>query len=192
MLKPNDRTFTAFSVRLIGADGEQLNVVPLAKARELANQAGLDLVIVSEQSTPPVVRIMDFGKLRYEQKKNQKSQKRNAAAKKVKEVKFHINIDQHDYETKLKHAIDFLENGSKLKVTIVLRGREMAHQEFAGDLMVKITDSLRELADPDGTPKMLGRNLSVNFSLKPSVAKAMKLAAEQSKAAETGNTDKEK
>ena len=102
MLKPNDRTFTADQVRLIGPEGEQMDVVPLAKARELAQGAGLDLVLVSDRSTPPVVRIMNFGKLQYEQKKNLKTQRKNSAAQKLKEVKFHVNIDSHDYETKIK------------------------------------------------------------------------------------------
>ena len=88
-----------------------MDVVPLAKARELAQGAGLDLVLVSDRSTPPVVRIMNFGKLQYEQKKNLKTQRKNSAAQKLKEVKFHVNIDSHDYETKIKHALDFLEKG---------------------------------------------------------------------------------
>ena len=103
-----------------------MDVVPLARARELAHEAGLDLVLVSDRSTPPVVRIMNFGKLQYEQKKNLKAQRRNSAAQKLKEVKFHVNIDSHDYETKIKHALDFLDKGCRLKITLALRGREMA------------------------------------------------------------------
>ena len=100
-----------------------MDVVPLAKARELAQGAGLDLVLVSDRSTPPVVRIMNFGKLQYEQKKNLTTQRKNSAAQKLKEVKFHVNIDSHDYETKIKHALDFLGKGCRLKVTLALRGR---------------------------------------------------------------------
>ena len=95
-------------MRLIGADGEQLGVVSYAQARDLATEAGLDLVMVSDRSDPPVVRIMNFGKLRYEQKKNLKAQRKNTAAQKLKEVKFHINIDDHDYQTKIKKSLDFL------------------------------------------------------------------------------------
>lgn len=166
MLKPNDRTITFDEVRLIGAEGDQLGVVAYAEAKRLAAEAGMDLVMVSDRSTPPVVRIMNFGKLRYEQKKNLKAQRRNSAAQKVKEVKFHINIDQHDYETKIKHALDFLGKKFRLKVTLALRGREMAHQDMAFELMNKVTQELTPFADADGAPKLLGRNISVNFAPK--------------------------
>ena len=153
-------------MRLIGADGEQLGVVSYAQARDLASEAGLDLVMVSDRSTPPVVRIMNFGKLRYEQKKNLKAQRRNTAAQKLKEVKFHINIDEHDYQTKIKKAVDFLEKKYRLKVTLALRGREMAHQDMAFDLMRQVTEVLTPYAEADGAPKLLGRNISVNFAPK--------------------------
>ena len=166
MLKPNDRTVTLTEVRLIGAEGEQLGVVAYSKAKELAFEAGLDLVLVSDRSTPPVVRIMNFGKLCYEQKKNLKAQRKNTAAQKIKEIKFHINIDQHDYDTKLNKAIDFLDKKFRLKVTLALRGREMAHQDMAFELMDKVTEALKEYADADGKPKLLGRNISVNFAPK--------------------------
>lgn len=166
MLKPNDRTFTADQVRLIGPDGEQLDVVTLMRAREMAQEAGLDLVLVSDRATPPVLRIMNFGKLQYEQKKNLKAQRKNSATQKLKEVKFHINIDSHDYETKVKHALDFLEKGCRLKVTLALRGREMAHQDLAYQLMEQVMTELAPHADADGKPKLLGRNISVNFAPK--------------------------
>ena len=143
-----------------------MDVVPLAKARELAQGAGLDLVLVSDRSTPPVVRIMNFGKLQYEQKKNLKTQRKNSAAQKLKEVKFHVNIDSHDDETKIKHALDFLGKGCRLKVTLALRGREMAHQDLAYQLMDQVMAELAPHADADGKPKMLGRNISVNFAPK--------------------------
>ncbi len=153
-------------MRLIGADGTQLGVVPYARAKELAIESGEDLVLVSDTSNPPVVRIMNFGKLCYEQKKNLKAQRKNTAAQKIKEIKFHINIDQHDYETKLNRAIDFLEKKFRLKVTLALRGREMAHQDMAFELMSKVTGALAPHAEADGTPKLLGRNISVNFAPK--------------------------
>ena len=105
MLKGNDRSVQLTNVLLIGLDGEQLGVVSYSKAKELAADAGQDLVMVAERANPPVVRIMNFGKLCYEQKKNLKAQRKVAAAQKVKEVKFHINIDQHDYETKVKNHL---------------------------------------------------------------------------------------
>ena len=143
-----------------------MDVVSLSKARDLARDMGLDLVLVSDRAVPPVVRIMNFGKLRYEQKKNIKAQRKNAMAQKIKEVKFHINIDQHDYETKLKKALDFLEKKYRVKITLALRGREMAHQDMAFELMKQVTEALTPYADPDGTPKLLGRNISVNFAPK--------------------------
>ena len=166
LLKPNDRTVTFTEVRLIGLEGDQLGVVSYVRARELAQEAGQDLVLVSDRSTPPVVRIMNFGKLRYEQKKNLKQQRKNTAAQKVKEVKFRINIDQHDYETKIKHALDFLEKKYRLKITLAMRGREMAHQDIAFEVIRKVMGELAPYADADGQPKLLGRNISVNFAPK--------------------------
>ena len=97
---------------------------------------------------------------------NLKAQRKNQAAQKLKEVKFHVNIDDHDFETKLKHALDFLEKGCRLKVTLALRGREMAHQDLAYKLMDQVMEALAPAADADGKPKMLGRNISVNFAPK--------------------------
>ncbi len=164
LLKPGDRSFTPETVRLIGADGEQLDIVTLAKARELALHAGLDLVLVSDRAVPPVVRIMDFGKLVFEQKKNLKTQRKNNVAQKVKEIKFHINIDTHDYEYKLARGVEFLGKGCKLKVTLMLRGREMAHQDMAFDLMKQVMDYLAAYGEADGKPKLLGRNITVYFA----------------------------
>jgi len=172
LLKPNDRTFHADQVRLIGPDGEQMDVVTLQQAREMAVEEKLDLVLVSDRAVPPVVRIMNFGKLQYEQKKNLKAQRKNSAAQKLKEVKFHINIDNHDYETKIKHALDFLEKGCRLKVTLALRGREMAHQDLAYQLMEQVLNELAPYADADGKAKLLGRNISVNLAPKQGGAKA--------------------
>ena len=166
LLKPNDRSFTAKEVRLIGAEGEQLNIVSLETAREMAKEAGLDLVIVADKADIPVLRIMNFGKLQYEQKKNLKAQKKNNAAQKLKEVKFHVTIDKHDYEFKIKKALDFLEKGCRLKITLALRGREMAHQDIAFELMNNVMTDLAPYGDADGTPKLLGRNISVTFAPK--------------------------
>ncbi len=160
-----------------------MDVISIARAHELAREAGLDLVLVADKVTPPVVRIMNFGKLQYEQKKNLKSQKKNNAAQKVKEVKFHINIDKHDFDVKIKHALDFLEKGCRLKLTLAMRGREMARPEMAYELMNKVLDTLKDYGDADGTPKLLGRNISVNFNPKPGLA-ARKAAAAPEPAAD--------
>ena len=188
MLKGNDRTVQLTNVLLIGLDGEQLGVVSYSKAKELAADAGQDLVMVAERANPPVVRIMNFGKLCYEQKKNQKAQRKVAAAQKVKEVKFHINIDQHDYETKIKHVQDFFEKGFRVKVTLALRGREMAHQNMAFDLMNRVTEELIPVADPDGKPKMMGRNITVGFTPKSGTVKKAPTAEDE---ADTGVEDVE-
>jgi translation initiation factor IF-3 len=127
---------------------------------------------------------MNFGKLQYEQKKSLKAQRKNQATQKLKEVKFHVNIDKHDYETKLKHALDFLEKGCKLKITLALRGREMAHQELAFQLMDQVMEALAPYADADGKPKMLGRNISVNFAPRPAGSKK-KGVKKETEAAET-------
>ena len=104
--------------------------------------------------------------IRYEQKKNLKAQRRNTAAQKIKEVKFHINIDDHDYQTKIKKALDFLEKKFRLKITLALRGREMAHQDMAFELIKKVMAELAPYADADGAPSLLGRNISVTFAPK--------------------------
>lgn len=187
-MKGNDRTVQLTNVLLIGLDGEQLGVVSYSKAKELAADAGQDLVMVAERANPPVVRIMNFGKLCYEQKKNQKAQRKVAAAQKVKEVKFHINIDQHDYETKIKHVQDFFEKGFRVKVTLALRGREMAHQNMAFDLMNRVTEELIPVADPDGKPKMMGRNITVGFTPKSGTVKKAPTAEDE---ADTGVEDVE-
>ena len=187
-MKGNDRTVQLTNVLLIGLDGEQLGVVSYSKAKELAADAGQDLVMVAERANPPVVRIMNFGKLCYEQKKNQKAQRKVAAAQKVKEVKFHINIDQHDYETKIKHVQDFFEKGFRVKVTLALRGREMAHQNMAFDLMNRVTEELIAVADPDGKPKMMGRNITVGFTPKTGTVKKSPVADDE---ADTGVDDAE-
>ena len=107
---------------------------------------------------------MDYGKLLFEQKKNLKNQRKNNVAQKVKEVKFHVNIDKHDYEYKLARGVEFLGKGCKLKVTLMLRGREMAHQDLAFELMDKVMAYLAEYGEADGKPKLLGRNITVFFA----------------------------
>lgn len=164
LIKPGDVSFASREVRLIGADGEQVGVVAYENARKMAVEAKLDLVLVAEKSEPPVCRIMDYGKLTYEQKKNIKSQKKHVIAQKLKEVKFHINIDNHDYDYKLKHGIEFLEKGAKLKITLVFRGREMAHKELGFELMERIIADLAKHGTAEEKPKLLGRNISVTFS----------------------------
>ena len=167
MLKANDRAFAERDLRVIDANGDQLGVIKFERAIVLAKEATLDLVLVAETTEPPVCRIMDFGKLCYEQKKKVKDQKKHQMAQKIKEVKFRINIDEHDYGYKIGHATEFLEKGCKLKVTLMFKGREMAHTEMGFKLVERIIESLKEIGIPDGTPKLLGKNINVAFNPKP-------------------------
>jgi len=141
-----------------------LDIVSLAKARELAQRAGLDLVLVSDRAVPPVVRIMDFGKLQFEQKKNLKEQRKNNVAQKLKEVKFHVNVDQHDYELKIKRGIEFLAKGCKLKITLAMRGRELAHKDLGFDLVRRVMGDLATYGDADGEPKLMGKSITVLYA----------------------------
>ncbi len=164
LLKPNDRSFKAEKVRLVGADGEQVGIVSLVEARDKAKASSLDLVLVSGKSDPPVCRIMDFGKVVYEQKKNLKAQRKQNLTHKVKEVKFRVNIDKHDYVYKIEHGLDFLGKGHKLKATIMLRGREMAHKDIAFTLAGQIIEDLKVGGVAENQPKMQGRNISISFA----------------------------
>lgn len=167
LLKPNDRMYMDRPLLVIGPNGEQLGQMKLGPACYAAQEAKLDLVLVAETSEPPVCRIMNFGKLCYEQKKKLKDQKKKSlATQKVKEIKFRLHIDTHDYEVKLKHGIEFLEEGSKLKITLQFKGREMAHPEMGFELIQRITDDLQDYGVPDGTPKQLGKCIGVSFSPK--------------------------
>jgi translation initiation factor IF-3 len=163
-LKPQDRTVKIEQVRLVGEDGEQMGLVGYTDAQKQAQEAGLDLVLVAEKSNPPVCRIMDYGKLLFEQKKNLKNQRKRNLTQKVKEVKFHVNVDKHDYEYKINHAQKFLEKGYKVKITLALRGREMAHKDMAFELLGSITEDLKGYGKTDVTPKFQGRNLTVPFA----------------------------
>lgn len=149
----------AQQVRTIDQDGKQLGVLPTDEAMALAEKAGVDLVEVAAQGDPPVCRIMDYGKYRYEQTKRVKEAKKKQHVIKVKEIKFHPNIDVHDYSIKLKHATDFLEKGHKVKFSIVYRGREMAHQEIGRELLNRLIADISEYGAVETLPKMMGRNL---------------------------------
>lgn len=153
-------------MRLIGADGDQLGVVPKLKAFELAKEAKLDLVLVSEQSNPPVCKILDFGKLAYDQKRKQKNQKKNQVVQKLKELRFHLNTDEHDYQTKIGHATEFLEKGNKVKIALVFRGREAAYKDKGFELINRAIKELAEFGTPDGAPNMTGKTILVTMNPK--------------------------
>ncbi len=165
-LRINDQ-IRSREVRLIDAQGEQLGVVPLQKAKAVANESGLDLVEVSPNAVPPVCKILDYGKYIYEQKKKIRDAKKNQTQIKLKEIRMQPKIESHDLEFKTKHVADFLEEGNKVKVTIRFRGREMAHTELGRDVLMRVLDKLTEREVPhnlDRPPQMEGRFMSMILS----------------------------
>ena len=156
----NDR-IRARQVRLIGADGSQLGVKPLPEALHIARESGLDLVEVAAKADPPVCKIMDYGKYKYEQDQRRKESRRKASNVVIKEMKFRPKIDGHDYETKMKHVERFLDEGSKVKLTIMFRGREMAHPELGRRILEKVAERVAELAIVESAPRQDGRNMTM-------------------------------
>jgi translation initiation factor IF-3 len=146
-------------VRLIGADGEQVGVVPIAEALEQAGDAGFDLVEIVPNAEPPVCRIMDYGKFKFEQSKKQQAAKKKQKQIQIKEVKFRPGTEEGDYQVKLRNLRRFLENGDKTKVTLRFRGREMAHQDLGRDLLKRVEADLAELGTVEQFPKMEGRQM---------------------------------
>ena len=146
-------------IRLIGPEGENLGVVPPAKGMALAEQAGLDLVEISPNATPPVCKIMDFGKFKYDQQKREAEARKKQKIIEVKEIKFRPGTDIHDYDVKMRNVIKFLENGDKVKVTLRFRGREMAHQQLGLELLNRVAADVGELGKVENMPKMEGRQM---------------------------------
>ncbi|QPM89327.1 translation initiation factor IF-3 [Pseudooceanicola algae] len=146
-------------VRLIGAEGENVGVVTPTRAMALAEEAGLDLVEISPNAAPPVCKIMDFGKFKYEQQKRESEARKKQKIIEVKEVKFRPNTDVHDYEVKMRNVYKFLETGDKVKVTLRFRGREMAHQNLGRELLERVAGDVKELGKVESMPKMEGRQM---------------------------------
>ena len=157
-LRKNER-IRVREVRLIGPDAKQIGVVPTHQALQLARAHGLDLVEISASARPPVCRILDFGKYKYEQAKKGKDTKQ--AASKIKEVKFRVRIEQHDYMVKLRRAEEFLNHGNKVKLTLMFRGREMEHQELGFDVVKRAVSALQHIGTSDSEPRMAGRNITL-------------------------------
>ena len=146
-------------IRLIGAEGENEGLVSSEKALELASVAGLDLVEISPNSNPPVCKIMDFGKYKYEQQKKESEARKKQKTIDVKEIKFRPNTDTHDYEIKMRSVKKFLDNGDKVKVTLRFRGREMAHVELGQNLLERVVADIVEHGKVDEMPKVEGRQM---------------------------------
>ncbi len=146
-------------VRLIGVDGSQLGVFETPDAQRIADDQNLDLVEVAPNGDPPVCRIMDYGKYKYEQDIKAKKARKHQATVQIKEIKFRPKIDTHDYETKKKHVVRFLEAGAKVKVTIMFRGREMVHAERGLAILERLAEDVKDLATIENQPKLEGRNM---------------------------------
>ncbi|MEM0965578.1 MAG: translation initiation factor IF-3 [Verrucomicrobiota bacterium] len=164
-------------IRVIGPEGKMIGVMPTKDALDLAKSVGLDLVEVAPNSRPPVCRILDFGKYMYEQSKKQKESK--STSQKLKEVKFRVKIDTHDYLTKIRRAEDFLDKGNKLKLTLMFRGREMEHTDLGFETIKRAIDDLDTMAAADNDPRLAGRNISVTLSPLPSSRRKRRFSSEE-------------
>ena len=153
-------------IRLIGSTGEQLGIMSAAQAQRIADEQGLDLVKISPQATPPVCKLMDYGKFRFEQGKREKEAKKNQHVVEVKEIRMSPSIDTNDFNTKIKNAMKFLKDGNRVKVTVRFRGREMAHTDIGKDLLVRFAEQCAEVATLDKEPKLEGRSMSIFLSPK--------------------------
>ncbi|ABX09694.1 translation initiation factor IF-3 [Prochlorococcus marinus] len=146
-------------LRVVDADGTQLGVINREAALEVAQERELDLVLVSEKANPPVCRIMNYGKFKFEQEKKAKEAKKKSHQTEVKEVKMRYKIDQHDYEVRINQATRFLKAGDKVKCTVIFRGREIQHTNLAESLLARMAKDLEEQAEVQQTPKREGRNM---------------------------------
>lgn len=146
-------------MRIIDSDGSQLGFMSSSQALELAESKNLDLVKIAPQASPPVCKIMDYGKYRFEQTKREKEARKNQRIVDVKEIRLSLNIDIHDFNTKLKHAKKFIKNGDKVKVSIRFRGREMGHPELGYDIMKKFAEVISDDANVEKAAKLEGRNM---------------------------------
>lgn len=154
-------------MRVIGVDGKQLGVLGLGEALTMARANGVDLVEIAPNATPPVCRLVDYGKYRYEQAKRDKESKKHQHATRVKEVQLSPKIDPHDLEVKTQHSIGFLCEDMKVKITLKFRGREMAHTEYGFQVIRKFLDAIAPFGHPDFEPKLIGRGINVMISPLP-------------------------
>ena len=178
----------ATNVRLIGETGEQLGVMPIAKALGVAREHNLDLVEVAASSDPPVCRLLDYGRYRYEQTKKQRKARQAQRGGLLKEIRVRPRVQAHDLDTKIRIARRLLEEGDKVRIFVVFRGREITHPELGLKALQKVADSLKDIAAMDGSPSMEGRIM--NLVLTPMSGKQVKAAKvkEEEAVAETKNS----
>ena len=155
----------AREVRVIDSDGKQLGVIPTGQALLAAQQQGLDLVEIAPNAAPPVCKIVEYGKYKYEQEKKERESRKHHHAGKLKEIKLRLNIDDHDYNTKLNHIRDFLAEGMKVKVSLYFRGRENAHPEYGDVLMKRVIRDLEGAGHAEVPPRQMGK--SIHMMLAP-------------------------
>lgn len=157
---PINESIRARELRVIGDNGDQIGIKSLQDALTIAESFDLDLVLVSPNANPPVARIMDYGKYRYELQKKEKEQRRNQKTQSLKEVRFSPSIEDHDYNTKLRQAIKFIEKGDKVKATIRFRGRAITHKDLGRDVLEDFIEDTSDIAVVEQQPKMEGRSMS--------------------------------
>ena len=155
-----NREIRADKVRVITESGEQLGIMFIREALLKAEEAGLDLVEIAPTAKPPVVKIIDYGKFRYHQQKKEKDSKKAQVQIRVKEIKLKPNIDIHDFQTKLKHARDFIIKGNKVRISIMFRGREMLHIDIGQKVVMQFCNDLSDIAIVEAYPKMMGRTMT--------------------------------
>jgi translation initiation factor IF-3 len=159
----NDR-IRAREVRVVAPDGSQIGVRPIDEARWLARELGLDLVEVAPEARPPVCRLMDYGKYKYEQSVKQREARKKQTRTVIKEVKFRPKIDKHDYEVKMRRAIEFLDENDKVKVTMMFRGREVTHPEIGREILQRLARDVDGHGEVEIPPKMEGRNMTMQLA----------------------------
>ncbi len=148
-------------VRLVGVDGEMIGIVSTREAMAAAEDSGFDLVEISPNADPPVCKLLDFGKFKYEQQKKKNEARKKQKIIEVKEIKLRPNIDDHDYDVKMRAATGFLDEGDKVKVTMRFRGREMMHQDLGMNVLMRVKDQLDPLAKVEQTPQLEGRQMTM-------------------------------
>ena len=191
-LRINDRIRVP-EVRLVGPNGETVGIVPTDQALKLAQEADLDLVEIAPQGRPPVCKLMDYGKFKYENAQKAREARRNQTNVVIKEMKLRPKIDQHDYETKKGHVVRFLGAGDKVKITIMFRGREQHRPELGFRLLQRLAEDVSELGFVESSPKQDGRNMIMVLgpNRKKAEAKAEAKAAKETKAAERAEAEAE-
>ena len=175
--------------RLIGFDGTQMGIYATSEAQRIADSEGLDLVEIAPMAEPPVCRIMDYGKFKYDQAIKAKQARKNQSRIETKEMKFRPKIDVGDYTTKKKHVLRFLDAGNKVKITIMFRGREMAHPEQGLTILERLADDLKDVAVIESQPKMEGRNMHMLIAPLPSAVAAKKKKESDKKKEVEGKDD---